>query len=221
MDVSNLRYVLFDWDNTLAQTRPALVSSVNRVLSEYGLPDWDVSSAKRDKNLSFQDNFPNIFGADKAAAAYKRYCEVYLENGIPEVIATVGADKVLNFFRERKIVIMIVSNKDRRLLAAELPRLYNPHLFAEIVCGHEAPADKPSPQQIRYALRNYLRPEEISKENVWMIGDSRQDSDSAVAAGALPVRIGKSIWGDSGISDEHIVFYDDFSDFYETLIQSD
>lgn len=221
MDISNLQYVLFDWDNTLAQTRSALIASVNQVLVEYGLPDWSVSSAKRNKKLSFRDNFPNIFGTDKAEEAYRRYCRIYLEKGVADVKPTDGAGEVLDFFRQREIPVMIVSNKDRRLLEAELPRLYDKGIFAEVVCGHEAPADKPSPEQIRYALRNYLQPEKITKENVWMVGDSSQDSDSALAAGALPVRIGKPIWGDNGKEDERITFFADFLDFYQSLIICD
>ena len=41
LDLSKLEYVIFDWDNTLAESRSTLVLSVNRVLKEYGLPDWE------------------------------------------------------------------------------------------------------------------------------------------------------------------------------------
>ena len=70
LNLTELQYVLFDWDNTLAESRTALVATVNQVLSEYGLPSWEVSSRKRDRNLSFRDNFPNIFGPEKAAEAF-------------------------------------------------------------------------------------------------------------------------------------------------------
>ena len=36
LDLSKLEYVIFDWDNTLAESRSTLVLSVNRVLKEYG-----------------------------------------------------------------------------------------------------------------------------------------------------------------------------------------
>ena len=64
-----LQVAAFDWDNTLALTRPALECSINEVLQQNGLPTWNEIKNKRDANLSFRDNFPVLFG-DKAAALY-------------------------------------------------------------------------------------------------------------------------------------------------------
>ncbi len=47
-----------------------------------------------------------------------------------------------------------------------------------------------------------------------MIGDSPMDSDSAQAANALPIRIGRSIWGDEGEPDTKIVYFNSFEEFY-------
>ena len=68
LNISKLKYVLFDWDNTLAESRTSLVYAVDKVLANYGLPCWEVSKEKRNRNLSFKDNFPLIFG-DKAKEA--------------------------------------------------------------------------------------------------------------------------------------------------------
>ena len=51
LDISKLQYVIFDWDNTLAESRSSLVAAVNQVLAEYNLPDWEISKEKRDCNL--------------------------------------------------------------------------------------------------------------------------------------------------------------------------
>ena len=58
LSLAKLKAVLFDWDNTLAESRTPLVYAVNKVLEEYGLPDWNVVKQRRDNNLSFRDNFP-------------------------------------------------------------------------------------------------------------------------------------------------------------------
>ena len=77
LDISKLQYVLFDWDNTLAESRSSLTTAVNQVLAAYGLPEWEISKQKRNKDLSFKDNFPYVFGADKAQKAYEEYREIY------------------------------------------------------------------------------------------------------------------------------------------------
>lgn len=217
LDIAKLRYVIFDWDNTLAESRTTLVYTVNQVLKEYGLPDWEEVKKHRDKDLSFRDNFPNIFGADKAAAAYARYYELYLDNVKHQIKTFPGVRETLDFFKEHQIQMIIMSNKDRRLLEYELPFLFDKELFAQVVCGHEAARDKPYPEQAYYALNGWLKPEEITPDKVWIIGDSEQDSDCALAAGALPIRVGKAIWDDACDKKSGVLFFADFKEFLSAL----
>ena len=217
LNLTELQYVLFDWDNTLAESRTALVATVNQVLSEYGLPSWEVSSRKRDRNLSFRDNFPNIFGPEKAAEAYRRYAELYLQN-VPSMISTFpGVKETLSFFHDRGIPMIIMTNKDRRLLEFELPLLFAPALFARIVAGHEAPRDKPYPEHAFYSLRGLLKPEDFSPRKVWIVGDSPQDSTAALDAGALPIRVHRSIWDDEAPSAGNIMYFSDFKALLNAL----
>ena len=58
LNTSQVQYVIFDWDNTLAESRSTLVLAVNQVLKEYGLPEWEVVKHKRNPDLSLRDNFP-------------------------------------------------------------------------------------------------------------------------------------------------------------------
>lgn len=219
LDISQLKYVLFDWDNTLAESRTALVTVVNQVLNEYHLPAWEVMAAKRDRNLSFRDNFPNIFGADKAKEAYCRYAELYAAQ-VSGLITTFPCVKeTLEYFQIRDKKIMIMSNKDRRLLELELPMILKPEYFTRIVCGHEAKRDKPYPEHAFYTLEGYLEPKEINRNNVWIVGDSKQDSDCARSAGALPIRIGQPVWLDDCSREDGVVYYNDFADFFEHLPQ--
>ena len=53
LNIKKLKVAVFDWDNTLAESRTALVYSVNKVLKEYGLNDWEIEKQKRNNNLSF------------------------------------------------------------------------------------------------------------------------------------------------------------------------
>ena len=42
VSIDKLQVAAFDWDNTLAYSREALVYSINHILPLYNLPDWDV-----------------------------------------------------------------------------------------------------------------------------------------------------------------------------------
>lgn len=219
LDISQLRYVLFDWDNTLAETRTALVTTINEVLEEYQMPCWDEVKKRRDENLSFRDNFPNIFGPC-AEMAYNRYRELY-KSQIKSLISTFPCiQETLEFFHRRQIPMIIMTNKDRLLLDLELPLLFDPSIFAKIIAGHEAPCDKPYPQHVYYSLQDYLKPEEITPSKVWVIGDSPQDSNCAIAANALPIRIGQPIWGEDHKMDDRIVYFENFCNLLESLSSS-
>lgn len=214
--LADLQYALFDWDNTLAESRSSLVAAVDEVLEEYHLPAWNESKNKRDRNLSFKDNFPNIFGAN-AAAAYERYRQIYLSIVDSKISAFPHAAEVLDFLSSQGVKLMIVTNKERCLLEHELPLLYDPRLFSNVICGHEAPADKPSGEQIRYALKDYLTAAQITPHNTWMIGDSPQDSAAALEAHALPIRIHKSIWGDDIPLPDGAMSFADFAELLHAL----
>lgn len=219
LDCSKVKYALFDWDGTLADNRDVVVTAVNQVLSEYNLPGWEEMKHKRDANLSLWDNFANIFGSDWRRA-YDRYVEIYkklspsLLRGFPK------AADVLHLLKDDGVELMIMTNKDPRLLEIELPRLYDPALFSRITPGHEAPKDKPHPEHIIYTLRGLLAPHEINPDDVWMVGDSNQDSDCALAAHALPVRINAPLFGDGGKRSENIVWLKDFAEFYNLLAKN-
>lgn len=217
-DLNQLKVVIFDWDNTLAETRTALIYAINRVLEEYHLPEWKEAKKLRDNNLSFRDNFPRIFG-EKATEAYTKYSEIYLQN-VAGLISTFDCVlDVLTFLKKHNIIIALMSNKDRKLLEYELPLLFEVSLFDKIVCGHEAARDKPHQEQALHTLKDLIDEKEINRDTVWIVGDSPQDSTCACMVNALPIRIGSSIWGDEGDFDEKILAYDNFCEFYQNLLE--
>ena len=214
LNLSKVKFVLFDWDNTLAESKTSLVYAIKQVIAEKNLPSWESLQAVRDHDLSFKANFKNFF-KERADEIYARYAEIYLQN-VKRLIKTFPkVYEVLELLRERGVKLMVMTNKDRRLLEYELPLLFDPSCFERIVCGCEAPCDKPHKEQVLYTLSGYLKPEEISRSNVWVVGDSPQDSKAALASGALPIRIGKAIWEECETKCDDVIYLEDFADFYE------
>ena len=219
LNIKDLEVVVFDWDNTLAESRTALVYAVNKVLAEYGLKDWEVEKQKRNNDLSFKDNFVNIFGAN-AEIAYEKYRKIYLQN-VDRLISTFPKTcDVLHFFKKHNIRLMIMSNKERMLLEYELPILFDPNLFDNVVCGHEAKKDKPYADHLLWTIKDVVLKEKINTKNVWVVGDSPQDSMCAQNAGARAIRIGDSIWGDEANYNDEVWFFNSFVDFYDSLLLS-
>ena len=217
LNLQKVEYILFDWDNTLAESRTCLVATVNEILQKYNLPDWEHQKAKRDPNLSFRDNFPNVFGEELAKQAYQEYAELYKKN-VGRMLTTFPKVKeTLEFLKQKGKKIIILTNKDRQLLDFELPLLFDKSLFDRIVAGHEAPKDKPYPEQAWFALKGWLNPEDFSPDKVWIIGDSEMDSNCAMAAKAYPIRIGNSIWGNIKAIPSVILHFSSFEEFFNAL----
>ena len=53
-----------------------------------------------------------------------------------------------------------------------------------------------------------------------MVGDSDQDSDCAISAGALPVRVNQALFGGSGYKSENIRYFQNFAELL-TMLQKD
>ena len=216
LSVQNLKVAVFDWDNTLAQSREPLLFCISQVLKKFNLPEWEIVKEQRDNNLSFRDNFKNIFGIN-AEKAYEMYRQLYLKCAKNMIASYPKAKEVLEFFKNRNILVMVMSNKDRKLLEYELPLIFPPEIFDNIVCGHEAPADKPSGQHLLYTLKNVMKKEEINSDNVWVIGDSPHDNLCAQNAGARAIRIGHDIWDNDDLL-QNVTFFASFADFYDRLV---
>ncbi len=215
LNLQALKVAAFDWDNTLALDRAVLEDSIDEVLQANRMPKWQNIKTKRDKNLSFRDNFKVLFG-QQAEELYEAYKEVYKRKVVNEIKRPQFAAETLDFLRDKGVQIVLITNKDRALLDFELPLLYESSLFAKIVCGHEAPQDKPNKAQLLFGVSGLI--EDINTDNVWMIGDSPMDSLCALSAGAKAIRIGKPIWEDDMVSDNRdIVFFTDFAEFYKAL----
>lgn len=216
LDVTKLKYAIFDWDNTLVESRTSLVMAINEVLKNYHMPEWEHVKHLRNNDLSFKDNFPNIFGKF-SDEAYAKYRKIYLDIMPTKIKIFPYALELLEYLSSKGANLYIVSNKERILLEKEkeilLPKIY----FKKIVCGHEALQDKPSPHQIYHALSEDISPKEITPQNAWVVGDSPMDSKAAISANATAIRIGKSIWGDEGALNSHIIYFNNFKDFYQNI----
>lgn len=192
--------IAFDWDNTLALNREVVVSAMNKVLSKYGKAEWDIiKKEKRDKNKSLKENFINFFGEDLEKQAYNDYLNFYNEfNYLLQ--APENAKEFLKILNDKNIKIIIVSNKERKLLLDEIKVLYNDIKFYKIMANGDSEKNKPDPAPIFKALEELNI--EINYNNVWLIGDSNQDIDCAYNANIQPILYGKGKIADTEYFEE-------------------
>ena len=194
------KIIAFDWDNTLALNREVVVSAMNKVLLKYGKDDWDIiKKEKRDKNKSLKENFVNFFGLEFEKQAYNDYLNFYNEfNYLLQ--APENAKEMLYMLNKKNIYVIVVSNKERKLLLDEIKVLYNDIEFYKIMANGDSEKNKPDPSPIFKALEDLNI--EINYHNVWLIGDSNQDIDCAYNANIQPILYGKGKIADTEYFEE-------------------
>ena len=211
--------ILFDWDDTLAHTRPAVVEAMEYVLHKYGKETWDITKIKyRDTKKSLKENFPNFFG-DKANMAYQDYLTYYTSNGYNKVVALEGAYAFLQLCNEKKIDIFIISNKEKSLLLKEISFCFPDIKFTKILGNGDAPQNKPAPDPVFVALQDVKY--KIDEKNVWLIGDTKQDTECAYSAGIQPILLGKGkFMEDNYIKDkkDSLLVFNNFTEITDYLI---
>lgn len=194
------KIIAFDWDNTLALNREVVVNAMNKVLSKYGKAEWNIiKKEKRDKNKSLKENFINFFGEDLEKQAYNDYLNFYNEfNYLLQ--APENAKEMLYMLNKQNIYIIIVSNKERKLLLDEIKVLYNDIEFYKIMANGDSEKNKPDASPIFKAVEDLNL--EINCNNMWLIGDSNQDIDCAYNANIQPILYGKGKIADTEYFEE-------------------
>ena len=135
-----------------------------------------------------KENFINFFGEDLEKQAYNDYLNFYHEfNYLLQ--APENAKEMLYMLNKQNIYIIIVSNKERKLLLDEIKVLYNDIEFYKIMANGDSEKNKPDASPIFKAVEDLNI--EINYNNVWLIGDSNQDIDCAYNANIQPILYGQ------------------------------
>ncbi|HEY4134255.1 MAG TPA: HAD family hydrolase [Alphaproteobacteria bacterium] len=181
------RAVLFDWDNTLVDSWPAIHASVNRTLAAMGHPTWSLEEAKRRIARSLRDSFPQLFGErwnEAREIYYRSFAEVHLDTLRPKE----GALELIETLHERGCYLAVVSNKTGKYLRLEAERLgWNGH-FRQLVGATDAARDKPAVEPVDMALAD----SGIARgPDVWFVGDGAVDLECARNAGLSGFLVGE------------------------------
>lgn len=131
--------VLFDFDGTLADTKPHIVATATSVLRDFGLTDEQIGDAGRLVGPPFPAAFSLVYGLSEedAAEVTRRYRAIYanlgpaaypLFDGIPELLADLRA-------AGRRLAI--TSSKNERLVRKALAETGIEGLFDAVVAAHD------------------------------------------------------------------------------------
>lgn len=183
MKLDGARAVLFDLDGTFADTAADLARALNRVRAEHGMAPLPPEVARPHTSAGARGLLKAGFGVTPDSPEYgalrERFLDYYekelcvdtrLFDGIPEVLARIGA---------RKIPWGIVTNKGKRFTDPLLRLLAVDHLAACAVSGDSTPHIKPHPAPLLLAASLVS----LLPQQCLYVGDDLRDAQAASAAG--------------------------------------
>lgn len=172
--------VLFDFDGTLADTKPAIVDTARRVLREWGMTDDEIADPGRLVGPPFPAAFSIVYGMsdEDAAEVTRRYRAIYAKLGLETHMLFDGMAELLHSLKAAGKRLAITTSKREETAHTMLADNGVEQLF-DVIVGQTDPtrADKTSLLGDTLAALGCLADEAV------MVGDRFYDVEGAVANG--------------------------------------
>ena len=186
--------VVFDWDNTLADTWMIIFKSLERTFQKMDMIPMtfeEVTRGERGIHGSLRNSFPKIFG-DKWQEAREHYYDSFKAVHLDEIKPIDGAENLLKALKNSEISMCVVSNKTGIYLREEVEHLGWSEYFISIVGATDAKDDKPTHYPVALALEHSAVAFDMHnyQEDIWMIGDSVTDLQTAKSSAIVGVLYG-------------------------------
>lgn len=177
--------LIFDWDNTLVDSWPAIHEALASTFTEFGLVPWTLDEVKRRVRKSMRESFPPLFGErwQEAGAFFKKaFTDIHLDRISP----LPGAETMLNDMASDGLWLGVVSNKHGDVLREEAAHVGWTHYFGRIVGAFDAERDKPAPDPVWLALGDSRI---ACGPDVWFVGDTDVDMECGFNSACVPVLV--------------------------------
>lgn len=174
-NINKPQAILFDWDNTLADSWDTIHNALRQTFIDMGETPWTMEETKDRVHKSLRDSFPIIFG-DRATIAGEKYLQYFRSTHMQHLKMLQNTDKVLEKLSHTDIYLGVVSNKTGVSLRKEVKGLGFDKYFTKVIGAKDAKEDKPSIEPVKMALEGSNI--ELGK-HIWFIGDSVSDLECA------------------------------------------
>jgi phosphoglycolate phosphatase len=178
--MSGFKVVVFDYDGTLFDTRPAIVHCIQRAFAACGrpIPALEAVAGTVRTGLPLQETFfvlDKNLRAERATLSeiVKTYRKIYLDEGAPLTKSFVGVGDVLQDIHARGTKCVVVSNKGIAAIRQSLER-NQLSCYVDLVFGDEPGLPKkPDPAiLVDHILPRYAP---LQREQAFVVGDTEID----------------------------------------------
>ena len=177
------RYIFFDLDGTLTDSKEGVIKSARYAIEKLGSPQPDDATMLKFVGPPLADSFMEYCGysREKALEAVEVYRERYVPIGLYENRPAPGAAELLARLKERGCVMALASSKPEVMCEKVCERFgFAPYLAA--ICGSPLHGECTKADVIRMAM-DRLGLGEADKKDILMVGDRKYDILGAAECG--------------------------------------
>lgn len=172
--------VIFDFDNTLVDTKLAIHRAFNDTLQAFGHPIWSEEELTCNVKYSPRDFMNQVIGKENEAKGRELFLEFYKSYSLDCLKPMSNALLLMQFFLENQIKLYVISNKRGYLLRHEIDNILKwGSFFAKVVGSEDAAKDKPDPSIVEFTIGH------PATSDIWFVGDSDVDVKCGKLAGCF------------------------------------
>ena len=164
-----MNVILWDWDNTLADTIEPIMLAFNETLQHYDLPVITREQMKNYMNSAGSQLFLELFPKCDFREVRQFYLSNYQKN-ISHLALMPGAREILKWTKENGFINIIASNKEHALLKQEVKVSGLVDYLNAIYGADQFPENKPSKVFTDAVLANFPK-----WKHLFTVGDGASD----------------------------------------------
>ena len=178
-----MRAIIFDLDGTLCDSAPDLRATANALLRSMGYQPLSLEVIrgfigngvpKLVERVMKQSDIE--FTPERHADMTATFEKLYAEKPVARTVLYPGVLDALDLLKGRGYVMGVCTNKVHGITLQVLEGLKIDKYFDAVVGGDSLSTRKPDPAMLQHCVK------ELGAADVWYVGDSEVDSETAVAA---------------------------------------
>lgn len=177
------RYIFFDLDGTLTDSKEGIIKSARYAIEKLGGPQPDEGTMLKFIGPPLVDSFMEHcgYGPEKAEKALRLYRQRYVPIGIYENLPVKGGAELLKRLKEKGYVLALASSKPEEMCISICERFgFAPYLA--VISGNPGESHATKADVIRTAMAR-LGLSEADKPSILMVGDRKFDAEGAAECG--------------------------------------
>lgn len=168
------RLIILDFDGTLADTQPLIISSMQRAIRELHMSSRTDAECQAMIGLPLKECFSTLLSVDDATAerCADLYRRVFDEDNHPGVVTLFpGVLDTLTALHDRGLLLAICSSRGRPTLDGFVSTFHLEGYVSMIVSANDVQHHKPHPEPVQMILKQL----DVSPAEALVVGDASYD----------------------------------------------